>query len=365
MLADLSSLTIEQKIGQLFFIGIPGAELDAFTFELLREVPAGGICLFARNVRDRLQTRQLLDELRRALPTEPLLSVDQEGGRVDRLRRIMTPMPAAARLRTIDDARELAAIIAESLSILGFNMDFAPVVDVIDSKRAASDNGLFSRAFGSSTTDVVEMAEGFLEELQSRGVIGCLKHFPGLGASTVDSHEELPLVGIDDATLLEIDLLPYTAIRNVEAVMIAHAAYPQSRLQETGESGKLLPASMSGSMVTGLLRTELNFRGLVITDDLEMGAIVRNFGVGQACVMAIEAGCDMLAICADPNAIRQGYGTVMSAVENGRLGAERIEASLERIARVKARLTQPPEFDNGRLDSLCEAIRELDRRLSD
>lgn len=365
MAGDLHALTIEQKVGQLFFIGVPGADLDAFTLELLRDVPAGGICLFARNMRDRLQTRQLLDELRGLLPLEPLLSVDQEGGRVDRLRRIMTPMPAASRLHDADDARELAGIIAESLRVLGFNMDFAPVVDVVDADRTARNNGLLSRAFGSSTTEVVEMAGGFLEELQLHGVIGCLKHFPGLGASTVDSHEELPLVEIDDATLLESDLLPYTTIRNVEAVMIAHAAYPQSRLQETGESGKLLPASLSRSMVTGLLRTELNFDGLVITDDLEMGAIVRNYGIGEACVMAIEAGCDMLAICASPDAIRQGYSSVAMAVKSGRLTSGRIDASVERIALVKKKLTPPPKFDNDGLDGLCDAVRDLDLRLGD
>lgn len=365
MLANLQSLTIEQKIGQLFFIGIPGPELDESTNDLLDEVSPGGVCLFARNIRERQQTRELLDALREFLPVEPLLSVDQEGGRVDRLRRIMTPMPAAARLRAEDDAHELARIVGESLRILGFNMDFAPVVDVIDGERAASDNGLFSRGFGSSSDDVVEMAGAFLETLQSNDVIGCLKHFPGLGASVVDSHEELPSVEIDDDTLRTIDLVPYKAIANVHSVMVAHAAYPQSRLQETGESGKLLPASLSKTMVTGLLRTELNFQGLVITDDLEMGAIVRNYGIGEACVMAVEAGCDILAICADPDAIRQGYAAVASAVSDGRLSPDRLDASLERIARVKSMITPPPAFDNDRLDDLCDAILALEQRLGD
>ncbi len=365
MRADLQSLTIEQKIGQLFFIGIPGPALEEFTRDLLGEVSAGGVCLFTRNIRDRQQTHELLDELREFLPVEPLLSVDQEGGRVDRLRRIMTPMPAAARLRTEDDARELARLIAEALRILGFNMNFAPVVDVIDSGRAASDNGLFSRAFGNSSDDVVEMAGAFLGTLQSNGVVGCLKHFPGLGASVVDSHEELPSVEIDDDTLRTVDLLPYRAIPDVYSIMVAHAAYPQSRLQEISESGKLLPASLSKTMVTSLLRTELNFNGLVITDDLEMGAIVRNYGIGEACVMALEAGCDMLAICAEPEAIRQGYAAVASAVSDGRLSPDRLDASLERIARVKSMITPPPEFDNDRLDELCDAIRALDLTLSD
>lgn len=365
MQTKLQSLPLEQKVGQLFFVGISGPEMDASARDLLGEVTAGGICLFARNIRDRRGCRDLLDGLRNFMPVMPLLSVDQEGGRVDRLRRIMAPMPAAARLRNEDDAREHARITAESLRILGFNMNFAPVVDVIDSSRTASDNGLFSRAFGRSSAEVVQMAGAFLEVSQSKGIIGCLKHFPGLGASEVDSHEELPAVEIDDGTIEAIDLCPYIEIPDVRAVMVAHATYPQSRLQEAGESGKLLPASLSKNVITGLLRNELKFQGLVITDDLEMGAIVRNYGIGEACVMAIEAGSDMVAICAKPEAIRQGFAAVHAALDDGRITADRIDASLERIARVKAMLAPPPEFDNERLDELCHDIAALEERLGD
>lgn len=364
MLPSLESLSLEQKIGQLFFVGISGPELDASARSLLSEVPAGGICLFSRNIRDGLGCRELLDALRGFLPTVPLLSVDQEGGRVDRLRRIMLPMPAAARLRNEEDARVLARIISESLRILGFNMNFAPVVDVIDKSRAANNNGLFSRGFGASSADVVRMAGTFLDVLQGNGIIGCLKHFPGLGASVVDSHEELPLVEIDDDTMRCVDLAPYVQIPDIRAVMVGHAAYPQSRLQETGESGKLLPASLSHKVVTGLLRDELGFQGLVITDDLEMGAIVRNFGIGEACVLALDAGCDMLAICADADAIRRGFAAVRSAVNEGRISDERIHRSLARIARIKRMLAPSPKFDLERLDELCHEITALEAKLS-
>lgn len=363
MLLSLKSLSLEQKIGQLFFVGIPGSELDASARGLLDEVVAGGVCLFARNIRDRLGCRELLDGVREFLPTGPLLSIDQEGGRVDRLRRTMAPMPAAARLRTDNDARDHARIIAESLRVLGFNMDFAPVVDVIDDSRLASDNGLFSRAFGASGTDVVRLAGTFLDVLQENGIIGCLKHFPGLGASVVDSHEELPSVEVDDVTMRSVDLRPYVEIPDIRAVMVAHAAYPQSRLQEADESGKLLPASLCSNIVTGLLREELGFQGLVITDDLEMGAIVNNYGIGEACVKAVDAGCDMLAICADSDAIRRGFEAVFVAVNDGRISSDRIDSSLERIARVKAMVLPVPDFDLERLDELCHEITVLEERL--
>ena len=139
---DLTELSIEEKIGQLLFIGVPGAEFDPSTAELLETVRPGGICLFARNIRTAGQTRELLDGIRNSLNVVPLLSLDQEGGRVDRLRRVLTPMPAASQLRTAADARELGAITGEAISLLGFNMNFAPVVDVIDYSRKDLINGL-------------------------------------------------------------------------------------------------------------------------------------------------------------------------------------------------------------------------------
>ncbi len=181
MIEQLSSLSIEQKIGQLFFIGIGGPDLDGATRQLLSEITPGGVCLFARNIKGFEPTRELLDGIRTASRIEPFLSIDQEGGLVDRLRRIMTPMPAANKLPSAESAAEQAAIIGETLSILGFNMDFAPVIDVIDDERGKHSNGLFSRTYGSSKAVAAELAGAFLDSLQSKGIVGCVKHFPGLG----------------------------------------------------------------------------------------------------------------------------------------------------------------------------------------
>jgi beta-N-acetylhexosaminidase len=363
---SLDTLSLAQKAGQLFFIGIPGPELDGLALELLDEVSPGGVCLFARNIREAAQTRELLDGLRAHLPATPFLSVDQEGGLVDRLRRIMTPMPAANKLRNAGDAARLGAIIGETLRILGFNMDFAPVVDVIDGARAKLSNGLFSRTFGKGKDDVAALAAAFLSQLQQNGIVGCLKHFPGLGASEVDSHEELPGVDVSETELNDVDLFPYHELltgSRVEAVMTAHAAFPNSRLQEKGQNGKLLPSSLSSNFVTKLLRGELGFDGLVITDDLEMGAIVNNYGIGEACKMAVSAGVDMLAICADPDAIREGYRAVLSAVERGEITDQRLQGSLDRIARLKKGLLPPAIFDSARLAELSDEIAEFNAEL--
>ena len=359
MTEKYETLSIEKKIGQLFMIGIPGPEVDAATRELLDEVSPGGICLFARNIREAGQTRELADGLRAFLPTQPIIAIDQEGGLVDRLRRVLSPMPAADRIGTAEGSRWLATVVSEALLMVGVNMDFAPVVDIIDADRKGHINGLTSRTFGSTKEETTALAGEFLRTLQSKGVLGCLKHFPGLGASTVDSHEELPLVKISQAELYSTDLYPYRqliASGDAHSIMIGHAAYPSTILQESDQNGRLLPSSLSGKIVTGLLRDELGFDGLIVTDDLEMGAIIRNYGIGDACVKAITAGVDMLAICADPNAIRNGYRAVRNAVEDGQIERDRIERSVGRISEFKAMTAAPLTFDLDRFSGLAGEI---------
>jgi beta-N-acetylhexosaminidase len=359
---EIHELSVHQKVGQLFFIGLPGPELDDQTRKILADISPGGICLFARNIREAGQTRKFLDEIREVLPIEPLLSLDQEGGLVDRLRRILTPMPEANSVKTSEQSVELAEIIAEATRILGFNMDFAPVVDVVDKRRSHYTNGLHSRAFGFSAADVTTLAGTFLCTLQKNGIVGCVKHFPGLGATKVDSHEELPRVNITINELKDVDLAPYNQLLKtgeVNAIMVAHAAYPKLDLQETVQNGTLLPSSLSRNIVNGLLRSELGFDGLVLTDDLEMGAILKNYGIGEACKLAIGAGEDMLCICAGVDSIYDGYNAVLDAVNAGEISIERIDESLQRIAAIKSRISQPLRFDSTRLDALSSRIAAL------
>lgn len=363
----MRSLTLEEKIGQLFFIGISGPELDEATKSLLSEINPAGVCLFARNIKTPEQTRNLLDDIRNISIAEPFLSIDQEGGLVDRLKRLVTPMPAASRFRDPEESAEIGSVAAETLRLLGFNMDFAPVVDVITPEREVTSNGLFSRGFGRSEKDVVELAGAFLRELQAGGVVGCLKHFPGIGASAVDSHEDLPHVDIEEMEFASTDLFPYRELigsGDARLVMVAHAAYPRLKLQERDQDGRLLPSSLSTNVVTRLLRDELAFDGVAITDDMEMGAIVRNYGIGEACKMAIGAGNDMLAICANESAVREGFTAVLDAVASGEIEESRIDSSLERIEKLRSGLSRPLDFDPSKLSSLSGKIQDLNSRLS-
>jgi beta-N-acetylhexosaminidase len=364
MTLSAASLTTKQKIGQLFFIGIAGPELDGASKELLDRVQPGGVCLFARNIKSPEQTRDLLGAIDEYLDVPPFLSVDQEGGLVDRLRRIMTPAPAAAKFKKVPDVLEFASITAESLRLLGFNMDFAPVVDVITPEREEGGNGMYSRGFGYGKEDVVTLAGTFSKTLQSRGIIGCLKHFPGLGAARVDSHEELPRIEIDDDELTNIDLLPYKELLNNTAmVMVAHAAFPASQYQEMDDNGGLLPASLNKRFISDLLRSEMGFDGVVITDDLEMGAIVRNYGIGDACKMALRAGNDMLAICAGREAIIAGHSAISKALENSEMERSDLDDSLQRIIALKEKLHPTLDFDASRLSELTLQLKDLSSRL--
>jgi beta-N-acetylhexosaminidase len=366
MLQRILSLPIEEKIGQLFFMGLPSPELDDRSLELINKIKPGGICLFARNVRTAEQVRNLLDSITENIEIQPFLSLDQEGGLVDRLRRISTPMPGANLIQNKNESAQLAEITAELIRILGFNMNFAPVVDVVDEERSKFSNGLFSRAFGKTKEEVTELAGKYLEVLQEKGCIGTLKHFPGIGASEIDSHEDLPAVKISQEILFEKDLFPYKELsktNKIYAIMIGHTAFPNIDLQETDQNGKLLPSSLSYNFITKLLRQELGFEGITITDDLEMGAIVNNYGIGEACKMAFKAGNDMLAICAGVDSLNEGFLAISKAFETGEFTEPQIDESLNRIAEVKTLLSQPLPFELQRIQELSEEISKLNNQL--
>jgi len=363
------NLTLKEKIGQLYFIGLPSDEYDDGAKRLIEEIEPGGICLFARNIKDARKTRTLLEALRAELPFEPFLSLDQEGGLVDRLRRIVTPMPSVQDISTdgkLQNAERLARITAEVVRILGFNMNFAPVVDVTDEARRDFIMNTQCRTFGCTLEEVTEFTTVYLDSLQKGGCLGCLKHFPGIGAVQFDPHHELPTVDLDREQLFDFDIKPYIehfATNNVLAIMTGHITFPRFDLQERDSNGKLLPSSLSYNIVTKLLREELHFEGLALTDDLEMGAVVENYGIGEASKMAFLAGSDFILVCNDPEAIVESFNSVLDAAEKGEISEDRIDQSLERIFRVRELLSPPLEFNEEKLSSLSEEIDDFKKSL--
>ena len=367
----LYSLPLEQQIGQLFYIGLPGPELDDGSRALLTEIKPGGLIIFGRNVTGPEQLRRLLEEVRALLPVEPFVGIDQEGGLVDRLRRVFTPMPAARVIRQHGDlaaARSLGRISGEVLRMLGFNMNFAPVMEVMTEARDLLSNGLYSRSFGRSPGEVLGYTTVYLRGLQGAGCLGCLKHFPGIGAGEVDSHEEMPLVPLSHDDLIAQDLAPYIELfqrrdDRVRCVMVSHGGFPNIDIRREVAGGPIEPASLNYRIVTELLREELGFKHLVMTDDLEMGAISRHCEIEEAVVRAFLAGEDMLAICAHSELIRRGYLALFNAAREGTVPKERIRSSLKRIAALKSIMEPPLPLDLDRFKALSEEIAVLNSKL--
>ena len=369
---NLFSLPLEQQIGQFLFIGLPGPELDADTRALIDEVKPGGVIIFGRNVAGPEQLRSLLDGVRELLPTPPLVGIDQEGGLVDRLRRIFTPMPSARTIRQHGDlaaARALGRVTGEVLRMLGFNINFAPVMSIMTDDRDLLSNGLYSRSFGRSPGEVLGYTTVYMRGLQGTGLLGCLKHFPGIGAGEVDSHEEMPVVQLSHDDLIAQDLAPYIELfqrrdDRVRCVMVSHGGFPNIDIKEAVTGGLLEPASLNYNIVTKLLREELGYKHLVVTDDLEMGAISRHCEIEDAAVRASLAGEDMLLICASPDKIRRGYQGLLDAAKRGTLSSERIDQSLERIAKTKTIIQPPYPLDLERFQVLADEILTLNSKLN-
>ncbi len=368
----LYALPLKQQIGQFFYIGLPGTALDEETRQLVEEVKPGGIIIFGRNVASPSQLRDLIDGVRELLPIEPLVGIDQEGGLVDRLRKILTPMPAARTIRQHGDlaaARALGRITGEVLRMLGFNMNFAPVMSIMTDERDLLSNGLYSRSFGRSPGEVLGYTTVYLRGLQETGLIGCLKHFPGIGAGEVDSHEQMPLVHLSHDDLIAQDLAPYIELfgrkdDRVRCVMVSHGGFPNIDIRQELTGGLLEPASLSYNIVTRLLRKELGYQHLVVTDDLEMGAISRHCDIDAASIRAFLAGEDMLLICAHPEVIRNGYHALLHAAQKDKIPKDRIRASLRRIAAMKNTIKPPVPLDLQRMEGFSAEITQLNKKLN-
>lgn len=368
---QIFTLPFEQQIGQFFFIGLPGTELDSETRELVEEIKPGGVILFGRNVASPEQVRGLLDGVRALLPMAPLCGIDQEGGLVDRLREIFPPMPSARAIRQHGDlaaSRDLGRITGNILRMLGFDINFAPVMSIITESRSQLANGLYSRSFGSSPAEVLGNTTVYVRGLQATGCLGCLKHFPGIGAGAVDSHIEMPMVPLSHDDLLAQDLAPYIELfqrsdDRVRVVMVSHGGFPNIDIKLGTTGGLVEPASISPSIVSKLLREELGYKHLVVTDDLEMGAIAKHTEIEDATVRAFLAGEDMLLICATPETIRRGYRALLEAARAGRVNERRINASLKRIASTKALAQPPTPLDMDKYKHLAAEIATMNETL--
>ena len=331
----LSQMTTEEKIAQLFVICPEQLEPKSLKkasrkfSSLLQKYPVGGFIFFGRNLENPAQTRAFLSELRDKSLLPPILSIDEEGGRVARLARsenFFLPkfrnMDSVGRTKATENARGAGQIIGSYLATFGFNLDFAPVVDV----NTNPDNIVIGdRAFGSEPESVSDMAGAFLSGLHSTGVKGCIKHFPGHGDTKGDTHLDYVAVTKDWEELKKCELIPFVKnISSADCVMVAHVTC--SKIDSS------FPASLSKILITEKLRGELGYQGLILTDSLRMKAISKNYGSDQACVLAFEAGNDILLM---PANFYESYEAMLEAVRSGRISMARLDESLLRILHFK------------------------------
>lgn len=337
----VKAMPLEHKLGQMIIAGIDGTSVDEHARSLIADDRIGGFILYKANIETVEQTVKLLNGLKeanRANPVPLLLSVDQEGGRVNRLPSLFAAVPSNRDIAKSGDskkARFVGEAIGDQLNALGFNVNFAPVLDVDSNPKNPV---IGSRSFGSTARVVSKFGVEEMLGLRSKRIIPVVKHFPGHGDTSVDSHLDLPVVSKSPDQLRELELVPFAeAIRsNAEAVMIAHILLPQIDPDH--------PASMSAKTITELLRGEMGFNGVVITDDMTMGAIVKHYDLGAAVVQSVKSGSDIVLVAHDYELARKAIQALEHAAKSGVISEEQIDRSVYRILSLKERygLTDSP-----------------------
>ncbi len=333
---------VHEAAGRVLCGGFAGRTLDPHFAALAHKGMVGGAILFSRNFEDVHGARGLVRMLRELKTPEPLLlAVDQEGGRVQRLRAPFPELPPMRRLGEIGRktlALKAGELLADALMALGFHQDYAPVLDV-DSNPANPVIG--DRSFSNDPSKVARLGAAFIEGLQSRGIAGCGKHFPGHGDTHQDSHHELPRLAHGRERLDQVELFPFRAAVRAEvaAIMTAHIVF--EALDPS------VPATLSEHVLEPILRRELGYQGVIVSDDLEMRAIADNYGIEDAAVRAIRAGCDQLLICHQPALIESAHGALVRAVQTGNLAKARLLEAASRVQALKERYVfrapPPPE----------------------
>ncbi len=337
--------------------GVPGPVLDAQTAATFRRIQPGAFILFGRNIQTPAQLRKLCDDLRDLSGVEPIITIDQEGGRVSRLKLIGNEPPNANNLRDRDDLnliRDHGRITGRLLRMFGFNLDLCPVLDISFDDEA--DNSLRGRCYGNDAAQVIRNAGAFNDALRAEGIATCGKHFPGYSRAPADAHHELPSIPLTRAELDPHELAVFrhfsTSASPVDSMMIGHAFYPA--LDDSG-----IPTSLSPRIITDLLRGEFGFRGLVMTDDLDMGAILNPYGTGDSGMekvieLAITAGNDIAMICHRVEMVEKAHGFLEKVPRAD------LDRALASVAVFKRNLTKPDPWDEAefrRRDAEVMALR--------
>ncbi|HEV2467803.1 MAG TPA: beta-N-acetylhexosaminidase [Candidatus Sulfotelmatobacter sp.] len=343
---------LSRDIGQLLIMGFDGTEMSSSLASLLARIQPAGVILFARNIKTPEQTWRLLRDCRECVRSPLFTCVDLEGGTVDRFRDVLEPAPSAADVFATGDRRMFrkhGRVIGENCRALGFNVDFAPVLDLA---FAASRSVMGSRAVSADPRQASRYAREFLAGLKDSGVLGCGKHFPGLGEGNLDSHHELPVIEKSLKKMWAEDLLPYRTLRRqLPMVMVSHAAYPKVTREK-------IPASLSKVWITDVLKKKIGYKNLIVSDDLEMGGVLSAASVGDAAVEFVRAGGDLCLVCHREGRVVQAFEALTRAADTDKQFARRTAELARRIAGFQKKFVKRA----GRTPSEA-AVEKLTRRL--
>lgn len=329
----VAKMTLDEKLGEMLIAGLDGTAPSERTKLMIQEQHVGGFIFYKNNVTTPAGVAAYVNQLKawnKANPAPLFISVDQEGGRVSRLPGLRNIPPA----RTIGDtgdtayAQQIGAALGEASKLMGFNVDFAPVLDI----NSNPDNPVIGdRSFGTTPKRVTDMGLAALESIRGQGVVPVVKHFPGHGDTSVDSHLELPVVNKTLAQLKAFEWVPFQAAveDGADMVMVAHILFPKIDPSH--------PASLSKTIITDELRSELGFQGVVITDDMTMGAISEHYGLAEAAVTSVKAGSDIILLAHGYEDAKTVIAALKQAVREGSITQQRIDESVTRILALKQR----------------------------
>ncbi len=340
----LDDMTLEEKIGQMLMVSYSGTFLSEDIKYDLETYKPGGVTLFYNNLSNYSDTLNFINDIKKSSEIPIFIGVDQEGGLVQRIDSskfsMVSDIPSMGDVSLVNDlevTRKLGFVMAKELRLFGVNMDFAPVVDVLDSL----DNSVIGdRSFGTDKAVVSSQARVISDELRKEGIISVYKHFPGHGSAVLDSHFDLPLISKSKEELMSNDLVPYIDAINqdsIDVIMVGHLSVPSLDSSNT-------PASLSKSIINDFLKEELGFKGVVVTDALNMGALVNNYGEKEVLELAINAGVDIILM---PSSAQEAIRLIKESISEGKISVERIDESVSKILDLKKKYEG---FSNTSLD---------------
>jgi beta-N-acetylhexosaminidase len=354
-----SAMTLRHQVGSLLIVGVEATALTPLETAWLHSLQPSGLILFRRNIESPAQVHALFQQAILTLQQPFFRSIDVEGGTVDRLRDMVGPTPSAAEVAATDKPaifREHGAFIGRMLHSLGFNVDLAPVLDLA---LPAGLPVMHTRVASADPVQVAAYAREFLAGLAQHGVKGCGKHFPGLGGGTLDSHHATPRIARTWEQIWQQDLEPYRALASkLPLVMVNHAAYPKIERP-------LLPASLSRFWIQEVLRNKLHYRGLVISDDMEMGGVLNHTSPEEAAIEAIAAGTDLLEICHRADRVLITHEALLREAERSPAFARHVNAAATRIAKAKQRLLGKGMLPKPISSAGLKKLQDVQRRLRD